>query len=248
MAFHESANQHNNPFVTEFHEQYSGKTYYQQLAQHLAKSTVAYPVCLDLRSLQWINLLHLQRDLLREYKQITDCGDTSEEQLHRIRKLVAEYSSALQAYEVMSQREVAPKNEPPLIYSVLFPGLAELNNKRSYPLSFRKLAKSKHALSDMKESTEQALREQQERTIWIIETRTRFVMAIIGGLMLIIPMLIMTLVPSRLTSILTVSISVLIFSILVAIASTAKPQEVLGATAAYAAVLVVFVGTSAPIN
>jgi VIT1/CCC1 family predicted Fe2+/Mn2+ transporter len=75
----------------------------------------------------------------------------------------------------------------------------------------------------MKESAEQALREHQQRRIWIVETRTRFAMAIAGGLMLIIPMLVMTLVPSRTTSLLTVSMAVLIFSFLIAVASTAKP-------------------------
>lgn len=265
MTSHQSANQQNNPFVTEFQQRYAGKTYYQQIAQHLEKSTVAYPLCFELRSLQGINLLHLQKDLLREYHQITVHGDTSEEQLLRIRKLFAEYgqyrdidgfiythlhnsASALQAFEAMDQREVVPKNEPLYIHRVVFPELAELNSKRPYPLSLRKLAKGRHALSGMKESAEQALREQQLRRIWIVETRTRFAMAIAGGLMLIIPMLIMTLVPSRTTSLLTVSIAVLIFSVLVAIASTAKPQEVLGATAAYAAVLVVFIGTSIPTN
>jgi hypothetical protein len=57
----------------------------------------------------------------------------------------------------MAQREVVSKNEPLHIHGVIFPELAELNSKRSYPLSLRKLAKGRHALSGMKESAEQAL-------------------------------------------------------------------------------------------
>jgi hypothetical protein len=82
MTSQESANQRNNPFVVKFQERYADKTYYQQIAQYLEKSTVAYPLCLELRSLQGINVLHLQKDLLCEYHRIIVSGDTSEEQLH----------------------------------------------------------------------------------------------------------------------------------------------------------------------
>lgn len=83
--------QSNNPFIAQFQERYAGKTYHQQIAQHLALSTVSYPLCLELRSLQGINILHLQKELLREYKQVIESADTSEEQLHRIRRLLADY-------------------------------------------------------------------------------------------------------------------------------------------------------------
>lgn len=154
-------------------------------------------------------------------------------------------ASALESFETMTQRVVAPNNDSPYINGVIFPELAELNSRRSYPLGLRKLAKGRHGLSEMKDTAEKALLESRQRKIWVQETRLRFAMAIAGGLMLIVPVLIMMLVPSRTTSLVTVSIAVLIFSVLVAFTSTAKPQEVLAATAAYAAVLVVFVGTNA---
>jgi hypothetical protein len=99
-----------------------------------------------------------------------------------------------------------------------------------------------------------------------VELRNRFVVAIAGGLSLIIPMLIMVLCTSLAASLVTVSVSVLIF----AVAMAAWPlvfkhmpwvrkwraaggddtshqfaaKEVLFVTSAYAAVLVVFIGTS----
>ena len=76
----------------------------------------------------------------------------------------------------------------------------------------------------------------------------RFTMAFFGGVALVGPMLVMTLHKSRNTSLITTSISVLFFAMVVAyFARKASPQEVLAATAAYAAVLVVFVGTSSDV-
>lgn len=73
----------------------------------------------------------------------------------------------------------------------------------------------------------------------------RVVMAMFGGAALIGPMLIMTLHPSRNTSLITVSVATFVFALALAfIARDSAGKDVLGATAAYAAVLVVFVGTS----
>lgn len=71
----------------------------------------------------------------------------------------------------------------------------------------------------------------------------------VGGLLLIVPMLAMTLYKSLATSLVTVSVAVLLFAVLVAVGSevfgkSASPLELLVATAAYAAVLVVFVGNN----
>jgi hypothetical protein len=72
-------------------------------------------------------------------------------------------------------------------------------------------------------------------------------MALFGGVSLIVPMLVMTLYPSQNTSLTTTSIATFIFAIALAIGATdTAGKDVLAATAAYAAVLVVFVGTSAP--
>jgi hypothetical protein len=89
-------------------------------------------------------------------------------------------------------------------------------------------------------------------------------MAIVGGVSLIVPMLIMALHRSRATSLVTTSVAVTLFAVLLAIwpviskhfpwakkkvdfadlDETLGNKEVLLATAAYAAVLVVFVGAS----
>jgi hypothetical protein len=73
----------------------------------------------------------------------------------------------------------------------------------------------------------------------------RFTMAIIGGVLLVVPVVVMSFDTSRTRSLVTLSVSVLIFSVVIATgAAKASPQEIVGATAAYAAVLAVFLGAS----
>lgn len=73
----------------------------------------------------------------------------------------------------------------------------------------------------------------------------RIFMGLFGGIALICPVLIMALSSSQKTNLITVSVATIVFAILLAIgASDSTGKDVLSATAAYTAVLVVFFGTS----
>jgi hypothetical protein len=75
----------------------------------------------------------------------------------------------------------------------------------------------------------------------------RLTMALFGGFALVVPMLIMTLHQTRLTSLLTTSLFVLVVGVVLAwVMKSAESKDIIGATAAYAAVLVVFVGAATP--
>lgn len=76
------------------------------------------------------------------------------------------------------------------------------------------------------------------------ERGERLAMAIFGGGALIGPTLIMTLHSGLTTSLVTVCLATLFFALALARFSTYSGKDILAATAAYAAVLVVFVGTS----
>jgi hypothetical protein len=79
--------------------------------------------------------------------------------------------------------------------------------------------------------------------------QSRLKMATFGALVLLVPMLIMVLHATKLTALLTTVLCVL--SVAVALSfgmRNAEGKDVLGATAAYAAVLVVFVGASTTTN
>ena len=70
-------------------------------------------------------------------------------------------------------------------------------------------------------------------------------MSIFGAVALLAPMLIMTLHPTKITALLTTTAFVLVVAgILAASMKSAENKDVIVATAAYTAVLVVFVGTA----
>lgn len=69
-------------------------------------------------------------------------------------------------------------------------------------------------------------------------------MALLGRVALVVPMLVMTLHPTQAKSLVTTCVAVFVFALAMAIASKATPENVLGVTAAYVAVLVVFVGSA----
>ncbi len=77
-----------------------------------------------------------------------------------------------------------------------------------------------------------------------VDGLARFIVAITGGLSLVVPMLVMRLGETLPKSLTTVSVAVILFSALTSLMFRASNVETLAATAAYAAVLVVFVGTS----
>jgi hypothetical protein len=71
----------------------------------------------------------------------------------------------------------------------------------------------------------------------------RLAMALGGGFALVIPMLIMVLHPSKITNLVTTASFVLVVAVGLAVVMTSsEPKDIVACTAAYAAVLVVFVG------
>lgn len=75
----------------------------------------------------------------------------------------------------------------------------------------------------------------------------RIWMGALGGIAVIGPMLLMSLHRTLVASLVTSSVATVLFTLVLALgARNLKGQEVLGAVAAYAAVLVVFIGTSIP--
>lgn len=75
----------------------------------------------------------------------------------------------------------------------------------------------------------------------------RFTLGVFGGLAIIAPMLIMALSNSLVISLVVTSVTTMLFAVLLALpmlGGGSDGQTVLAAVAAYAAILVVFVGTS----
>jgi hypothetical protein len=72
----------------------------------------------------------------------------------------------------------------------------------------------------------------------------RLILALLSGAALIVPMVVMASKPSQLKSVVVASVAVGLFAIFISFMTKAENKEVLVATATYAAVLVVFVGTT----
>jgi hypothetical protein len=72
----------------------------------------------------------------------------------------------------------------------------------------------------------------------------RYAMALLGSVILVGPMLLMVLIKGILVRLVTAGTCTIIFAFAFARLSSRTPSELMGATAAYTAVLVVFVGTS----
>lgn len=71
----------------------------------------------------------------------------------------------------------------------------------------------------------------------------RFIMAVGGGISLVAPMIFMVYYRSLAAAVAMTSIAVIVFSGVMAVYSNGAPVSIVGTVAAYAAVLVVFVGT-----
>ncbi|KAF3763808.1 hypothetical protein M406DRAFT_75044 [Cryphonectria parasitica EP155] len=86
------------------------------------------------------------------------------------------------------------------------------------------------------------------RFIWSLELGPYYIRvfwAVIGGAFLVIPMLIMVLIPTLKTSLITTCVGVIFFGLIIScFPGLVSTKDVMSVTAAYAAVLVVFVGTS----
>lgn len=77
-----------------------------------------------------------------------------------------------------------------------------------------------------------------------VEKIARFIIGVCGGLSLIVPMLLMRIQENLIKSLITTSVAVVLFAATTSMIFKANDVETLAATAAYTAVLVVFVGTS----
>jgi hypothetical protein len=129
----------------------------------------------------------------------------------------------------------------------------ERENTESFDTGFQAFVKNKksqlemltHAVKRKYRFTITKTAAQKERIARRAAFKSRLGMGIFGALAFLVPMLVMVLHPTLLTTLLTTVVSVLFVAAALTIwMPDSDGKDVLGATAAYTAVLVVFVGTS----
>lgn len=85
-------------------------------------------------------------------------------------------------------------------------------------------------------------------TSWFVSSIARFLLALCGGLFLLVPMIIMNFVSRQNIKLLVASLFVVAFAAFMVSLKKTSSMEVFGGVAAYAAVLVIFVGNSGSIG
>ena len=91
---------------------------------------------------------------------------------------------------------------------------------------------------------ESHLKKSYQNTARLAEIITRFLVALLAGAFLMIPLVILSYQSSSQTHLITISICIVIFSLLVSLVSRASNEQIMVASAGYAAVLVVFLSNS----
>jgi hypothetical protein len=83
-----------------------------------------------------------------------------------------------------------------------------------------------------------------QNTARVAEAATRFLAAALAGTFLVVPLIILSFQTSKGSHLVTVSVCIVVFSLLISLSSKASNYETMAASAAYAAVLAVFVSGS----
>ncbi|KAK0640590.1 hypothetical protein B0T16DRAFT_438610 [Cercophora newfieldiana] len=215
--------------------------------------------------LQRLNLAKLQVDLVRTKSRFQRNGCASADDLKELKVQLEDYTTAIRNYQYLHSKK--PIHQPELAkrkllleyffqrpddfqdpfhshYAYFREATAQIDPlrlalMRSLP---SRLAWSPRERRQRKKEYTQGLPPQQVSIF--VDRLVRFMTAITGGVFLVVPMVIMTIDQSQNKSLITVSLAVVTFALVLSLAIRVSNIETLVATATYAAVLVVFVGTS----
>ncbi|KAK0512871.1 hypothetical protein JMJ35_004888 [Cladonia borealis] len=243
-------------------------TYEQRLFEHVRpiRNTTFARSFIDFHDLSQINILRLMNELAA-YDQAMDLIKAAPQDIEAVGDLLHRYTTAVQDFEYWSRLPRYDYSLGMILYEVLqrhFPGiyrsrtdvmvahLGEVPKSASGSVDpLRRLLKRvlpRHLTWTEEELKLHFIEHTMDMTPEVVssfvDTLARFIVAITGGLSLVVPMLVMRLDEHLKKSLITVSVAVLLFSALTSLMFKASNVETLAATAAYAAVLVVFVGTS----
>ncbi|KAL6718703.1 hypothetical protein ACLMJK_002937 [Lecanora helva] len=222
------------------------------------------PTILNFRKDTMINILHLQNEIMKRRSELrTDEGDEADVSvdMKQFEDLLNRYTTAIRNYDYMDALETAPRAD------LLVP-LNILDMYRRFSardMGFKRLPRRSSQNDPLRRALSRFLPQTLTWTVEEIDSRfddwrlgkrstitspfvdrlARFIVALTGGLSLVVPMLIMRIHQNTTKSLVTTSVAVILFSGIVSVGFNASNAETLGITAAYAAVLVVFVGTSA---
>ncbi|KAK0710484.1 hypothetical protein B0T21DRAFT_376666 [Apiosordaria backusii] len=178
----------------------------------------------------------------------SNAGRHAAELNEEVDKLLSKYAKAIRNYETLSQEAIDPfiVSRTQVVFEAI---LVILGSEKHIKKRNARLA-AQRGLKGMSWAEANNSYRELNRDFRIMKQKKeafteRLWMGAFGGVAVIRPMILMVLKPDRNTSLITVSVATAIFIIVLAYgAKGLAGKDVLAATAAYAAVLVVFVGTS----
>ncbi|RMJ15097.1 hypothetical protein CDV36_005245 [Fusarium kuroshium] len=215
--------------------------------------------------LQRLNITQLEVRLARLKSEIYAQGQIDSQKQEVLQNTLRDYATAIRDYRFLRGHKNLKKTEArdrKLLLKRFFQSAEDVNDPFSSHYAFFQDAETKinpmrdafmrHLPSRLAFSKEERRQRPQEyldgklprEVSTLVDRSVRFVIAVTGGLFLIVPMIIMTLRPSDVKSLITVSAFVLLFALCLSLVVKVSNIETLVSTATYAAVLVVFVGIS----
>jgi len=219
--------------------------------------------------LQRLNIVHLQVDLARLKSRILQDGSVSSEDLQSLKNTMRDYATAIRDYQCLRSKKklgMTEMHKRRLRLEHYFRSQNDFHfpfkSHYSYfqeedepidPLRGFFMRNLPSLLAYSREERGQRPTEYSEgkppKTVSkFVDRLARFLVAFTGGIFLVVPMIIMTLGNSQTKSLVTVSIMVALFALILSFIIRVSNIETLVSTATYAAVLVVFVGTTTNSN
>ncbi|KAL6879914.1 hypothetical protein HDV57DRAFT_498468 [Trichoderma longibrachiatum] len=213
-----------------------------------------------------LNIVRLQMELTQLDKVISEAGELPAAKNEELTSLLHAYTNAIRDYDYLSGLVPATTSQADNQRLDIEQGFIEAGNVSASPGAYRRLPDRWSLPTDPLRDTLKAIlpknltytnRELRRHVTEyrkglpptevspFVDRMARFMVAFIGGASLVVPMLIMALPrPTLAKSLVTVSVAVLLFAAFLSVFMRAGNTETMISTATYAAVLVVFVGTT----
>ncbi|RSL52514.1 hypothetical protein CEP54_010854 [Fusarium duplospermum] len=216
--------------------------------------------------LQRLNITQLQVKLAKLKSKVQSEGQISKRERKLLQKKLQQYATAIRDYQFLRGRKSLTKKEMvdrKLLLKTFFPSAAD-NSQDPFASHYAFFLEAETKIDPMRAAFMRYLPSrltfsEEERhhrnheyregkmpkeVSKLVDRSVRFIIAVTSGLFLVAPMIIMTLQPSNVKSLITVSCAVFLFALCLSFIVGVSNIETLVSTATYAAVLVVFVGTS----
>ncbi|KAF2430185.1 hypothetical protein EJ08DRAFT_256045 [Tothia fuscella] len=229
--------------------------YEKRLYKYHENNNKGEPHFLIFRGLQKLNITRLQNELSRYNNDIEEekSAPKTEREKKRLTLMLRDYATTLRDYEYLTQ--LIPITGSQASYERLYLEIAfpELGTIACDEGAYRKFVPPPSPPGD---KLRHYLKKTHHREFFrkggipeelspFVDVTARFVVMLSGSASLVVPMLIMSLLRVTVVkSLVTTSVAVLLFAAVVSFVFKASNTETVVGTATYAAVLVVFVGTT----